>query len=65
MRPVPRSDGTTDLYIDTDRFHDMFCPDVPAPRAAVMAATQRPATAEALYEPSGERPLWRDCRRGS
>jgi pimeloyl-ACP methyl ester carboxylesterase len=60
VRPVPRSDGTTDLYIDTDRFHDMFCPDVPAPRAAVMAATQRAATAEALYEPSGERPLWRE-----
>ena len=60
VRPVPRSDGTTDLYIDTDRFHDMFCPDVPAPRAAVMATTQRAATAEALYEPSGERPLWRE-----
>jgi len=60
VRPVPRSDGTTDLYIDTDRFHDMFCPDVPAPRAAVMAATQRAATGEALYEPSGERPLWRE-----
>jgi pimeloyl-ACP methyl ester carboxylesterase len=38
----------------------MFCPDVPAPRAAVMAATQRAATGEALYEPSGERPLWRE-----
>ena len=25
VRPVPRSDGTTDLYIDSDRFHDMFC----------------------------------------
>lgn len=25
-----------------------------------MAATQRPATQEALFEPSGERPLWRD-----
>jgi pimeloyl-ACP methyl ester carboxylesterase len=60
VRPVPRSDATTDLYIDTDRFHDMFCPDVPGPRAAVMATTQRAATAEALYEPSGERPLWRE-----
>jgi pimeloyl-ACP methyl ester carboxylesterase len=60
VRPVPRSDGKTDLYIDTDRFRDMFCPDVPAPRAAVMAATQRPATAKALYESSGERPLWRE-----
>ena len=25
-----------------------------------MAVTQRPATQEALVEPSGERPLWRD-----
>jgi pimeloyl-ACP methyl ester carboxylesterase len=28
-------------------------------QAAVMAATQRPATQEALTEPSGERPLWK------
>jgi pimeloyl-ACP methyl ester carboxylesterase len=59
VQPVPRSDGTTDLYIARDRFHDMFCPDVPAPQAAVMAATQRPGTQEALVEPSGERPLWK------
>jgi pimeloyl-ACP methyl ester carboxylesterase len=59
-RPVPRSDGTTDLYITTDRFHDLFCPDVPAPQAARMAATQRPATQEALVEPSGEGPLWKE-----
>jgi pimeloyl-ACP methyl ester carboxylesterase len=58
-RPVPRSDGTTDLYIATDSFHDIFCQDVPTPQAAVMAATQRPATQEALVEPSGERPLWK------
>src|SRR4051794_26683185 len=56
-RPVPRSDGTTDLYIDTDRFHDIFCQDVSASQAALLAATQRPATQEALTEPSGE-PLW-------
>jgi len=59
-RPVSRSDGTTDLYIDRDSFHDIFCQDVPAPQAALMAATQRPATQEALTEPSGERPLWKD-----
>ena len=57
VRPVPRSDGTTDLYIAPERFHDVFCADVPAPRAAVMAATQRPATQEALVEPSGDQPL--------
>jgi pimeloyl-ACP methyl ester carboxylesterase len=32
-RPVPRSDGTTDLYVAPDSFHDIFCQDVPAPQA--------------------------------
>ena len=59
-RAVPRSDGTTDLYIVRDRFQELFCADVPARQAARMAATQRPATQEALSEPSGERPLWRE-----
>src|SRR5688500_6026528 len=59
-RPVPRSDGTTDLYIVQDRFHELFCQDVQAAEAARMAATQRPATQEALVAPSGERPLWRE-----
>jgi pimeloyl-ACP methyl ester carboxylesterase len=59
-RPVPRSDGTTDLYVALDSFNDIFCQDVPAPQAARMAATQRPATQEALTEPSGERSLWRE-----
>ncbi|MGZ4229962.1 MAG: alpha/beta fold hydrolase [Solirubrobacteraceae bacterium] len=58
LRPVPRSDGTTDLYVVPDRFHELFCPDLPAALAARMAATQRPATQEALVEPSGETPLW-------
>ena len=59
-RPVPRSDGTTDLYITPDSFHDIFCQDIPAPQAALLAKTQRPATQEALVEPSGTRPLWKD-----
>ena len=59
-RPVPRSDGTTDLYIVLDRFHEVFCADLSAADAARMAATQRPATQEALIEPSGERSLWRE-----
>jgi len=60
VRPVPRSDGTTDLYVDRGSFHDVFCQDVPAPQAALMATTQRPATQESLVEPSSERPLWRE-----
>jgi pimeloyl-ACP methyl ester carboxylesterase len=60
VRPVSRSDATTDLYIAPESFHDVFCSDVPGPRAALMATTQRPATQEALVEPSGDHPLWRD-----
>ena len=60
VRPVPRSDGTTDFYIAPDSFHEIFCQDVPAPQAARMAITQRPATQEALTEPSGGDPLWKD-----
>jgi len=60
LRPVPRSDGTTDLFITLDSFHDVFCQDVSDQQAARMAATQRPATQEALVEPSGERPLWKE-----
>jgi pimeloyl-ACP methyl ester carboxylesterase len=58
--PVPRSDGTTDFYIAPDSFHEVFCADVPGPQAALMATTQRPATQEALTEPSGDHPLWKD-----
>ena len=60
LRPVPRSDGTTDLYIARELFHDQFAADVPAPEAARMAAAQRPVTLEALQEPSGECSLWRE-----
>ena len=59
LRPVPRSDGTTDLYIGRELFHDQFAADVTASEAARMAITQRPATLEALQEGSGERPLWK------
>ena len=60
VQPVPRSDGTTDFYVAREPFHDIFCADVPADKAARMAVTQRPATQEALTEPSGEHPLWKD-----
>jgi pimeloyl-ACP methyl ester carboxylesterase len=59
LRPTPRSDGTTDLTIDPDRFHEQFAADVPAAVAKRMATTQRPITQEALAEGSSE-PLWKD-----
>jgi pimeloyl-ACP methyl ester carboxylesterase len=60
LHAIPRSDGTTDLTIVQERFHEQFCADVSVPQAARMAAAQRPVTQEALVEPSGERPLWKE-----
>src|SRR5262249_27177349 len=64
VRPVPLGDGTTGFYIARESFHEVFCADVAVPQAAVMATTQRPATQEALVEPSGGHSLWKDvpCR---
>jgi pimeloyl-ACP methyl ester carboxylesterase len=58
LAPVPLPDGSADLYIRPDRFHEQFCADVPVAQAALMAATQRPARDVALNGASG-RPAWR------
>jgi pimeloyl-ACP methyl ester carboxylesterase len=60
LEPVARSDGGTDLTIAVDLFHAQFAADLPAVKAARMAATQRPIAREALLEASGDRPLWKE-----
>jgi pimeloyl-ACP methyl ester carboxylesterase len=60
LQAVPRHDGTTDLSILPERFRGTFAADVDAETAALMAVSQRPATQEALTEPSGGRPLWKE-----
>jgi pimeloyl-ACP methyl ester carboxylesterase len=55
FRPYP---GGVDTYITPSAFHSVFCADLPATTAAVMAATQRPIDAAALGEPSGA-PAWK------
>jgi pimeloyl-ACP methyl ester carboxylesterase len=55
FRPYP---GGVDVYITPSAFHSVFCADLPAKTAAVMAASQRPIDAAALGEPSGE-PAWK------
>jgi pimeloyl-ACP methyl ester carboxylesterase len=60
VRPTPRSDGTTDFTIAQELFHDQFAADVPVARTSRMAVAQRPITLEALQEPSGDHPLWKD-----
>jgi pimeloyl-ACP methyl ester carboxylesterase len=59
IQAVPRHDGLTDFSILRDRFHATFAADVDADAAALLFATQRPATQEALTEPSGDQPLWK------
>lgn len=53
LAAVPLPGGGQDLYIQPAKFHAQFAADVPAARAATMAATQRPVTMAALQEPSG------------
>jgi pimeloyl-ACP methyl ester carboxylesterase len=57
----PVSDGGNDLFIRPDVFHSQFCADVSDAEAALMAATQRPATDTALYEElPTDAPAWKD-----
>lgn len=53
LAPVTLPDGSQDLYIKADKFHEQFAADVPAAQAAIMAVTQRPVAQSALSEVSG------------
>jgi pimeloyl-ACP methyl ester carboxylesterase len=58
-RPYPGApEGDVDLYIDPLFVHGLFAQDLSAKQAAVIAATQRPATARAFNTPSGV-PAWK------
>ena len=57
LREVPLADGTVDLYIQQEKFHRQFSADLPAERAAIDGAAQRPLNTTALNEESGE-PAW-------
>jgi len=54
------STGGNDLAIKQEVFHKIFAADVPAPQAALMGATQRPATDVALTGPlPTDTPAWK------
>jgi pimeloyl-ACP methyl ester carboxylesterase len=61
-RPVPNAAAAggqdADLYINLKDFRAVFAGDVSQRRADLMARTQRPLSATANFEPSGE-PAWR------
>lgn len=59
LRPVMLADGSTDLYIQSDKFHAQFAADVTADKATLMAATQRPVRDVALGENAAEMPAWK------
>jgi pimeloyl-ACP methyl ester carboxylesterase len=51
LNAYPVSTGGNELAIRPEVFRQQFCADVPAEQAALMAATQRPATEAALTAP--------------
>lgn len=56
--PVLQPDGKHDVYIQQGKYWKQFAADVPEAKAALMGAEQRPITAEALDDASGE-PSWK------
>src|SRR2546421_5173341 len=52
LQPRPLPDGRAELSVDPERFHDIFCADVPDDQAAFMAHAQRPLSAPAFEEPA-------------
>ena len=58
LREVPLADGTVDLYIRQEQYHQQFIADVRAEQAALDAATQRPLNTTALNEGSAQ-PAWK------
>lgn len=50
LQPRPLPDGSAELSVDPDRFHAIFCPDVPDDVAEFMAHSQRSLGATAFDE---------------
>jgi pimeloyl-ACP methyl ester carboxylesterase len=52
LQPRPLPDGGVELSVDPQRFHNIFCADVPDAEAEFMAHAQRPLLATAFEEPA-------------
>ncbi len=52
LAPRPLPDGGVELTVAPERFHDIFCADVPDAEAAFMAHAQRPLLASVFEEPA-------------
>ena len=60
LQPVPRSDGTTDLYIARERFHDQFCADVPGAAGRPDGGHAASGHAGGAPSPPASGPLWKE-----
>lgn len=58
LREVPLADGSVDLYIRAERYHQQFIADVPADVAARAASTQRPLNSVALNQAARGPQAW-------
>jgi pimeloyl-ACP methyl ester carboxylesterase len=52
LQPRPLPDGGVELSVDPQRYHDIFCADVPDADAEFMAHAQRPLVVTAFEEPA-------------
>lgn len=59
LQTIPLADGTTDLYIEQELYHQQFAADLLPADAALNAVTQRPLNDVALHEGASE-PAWND-----
>jgi pimeloyl-ACP methyl ester carboxylesterase len=61
QRQYPTGSGSetaVELYVDPDKFHEVFAADLPAEQSAVLGASQRPVAASAFDDVTGV-PAWR------
>lgn len=58
LEQVPLADGSTDLYIKQELYHQQFAADVAPADAELNAVAQRPLRDAALNEASGP-PVWK------
>jgi pimeloyl-ACP methyl ester carboxylesterase len=58
LQPTQLPDGSVEVSVDPQRFHDIFCADVPDADAAFMARAQRPLLTSA-FEDRAAAAAWR------
>ncbi|MEV6414065.1 alpha/beta hydrolase [Kribbella sp. NPDC051718] len=58
LQPLPLADGSVDLTVRQDLFHQQFAADLPARDGRLAAVAQRPVSAAVFDQPTGT-PAWK------